>query len=72
MMSSNPYICGDGGGSSECGLTDGSSLARNPLLCYVCNDYYAEPCLLSCYHTFCARCLRGRVIDGKITCPLCR
>ncbi|XP_054267743.1 RING finger protein 207-like isoform X2 [Macrosteles quadrilineatus] len=71
MMPSNPYICGDGGGSSECGLGDGNPQTRNPLLCYVCNDYYTEPCLLACYHTFCARCLRGRVIDGKITCPLC-
>ncbi|KAG8233609.1 hypothetical protein J437_LFUL001020 [Ladona fulva] len=44
---------------------------RNPLLCYVCDDYYKEPCLLACFHTFCARCLHGHEIDGKITCPLC-
>uniref|UniRef100_A0A1B6L2Z0 RING finger protein 207 n=1 Tax=Graphocephala atropunctata TaxID=36148 RepID=A0A1B6L2Z0_9HEMI len=70
MMPSNPYISGDGG-NNEGGLSDGIPQGRNPLLCYVCNDYFAEPCLLACFHTFCARCLRGRLIDGKITCPLC-
>ncbi|KAI5712896.1 hypothetical protein M8J75_012177 [Diaphorina citri] len=44
---------------------------KNPLLCHVCDDYYTEPCLLSCYHSFCARCLRGRTVDGKLSCPIC-
>ncbi|KAJ8679580.1 hypothetical protein QAD02_015367 [Eretmocerus hayati] len=45
---------------------------RNPLICGVCHDYYCEPCLLSCYHTFCARCLpRGPHIDAKLSCPIC-
>nr|XP_033335833.1 RING finger protein 207-like isoform X3 [Megalopta genalis] len=42
---------------------------RNPLICAVCHDYYNEPCLLSCFHTFCARCIRS--IDGKVTCSTC-
>ncbi|XP_066597625.1 RING finger protein 207-like isoform X2 [Prorops nasuta] len=44
---------------------------RNPLLCGICHDYFQEPCLLSCFHTFCARCLRGSHLDGKITCHIC-
>ncbi|XP_011862094.1 PREDICTED: RING finger protein 207-like isoform X2 [Vollenhovia emeryi] len=44
---------------------------RNPLTCGVCHDYYNEPCLLSCFHTFCARCIHGPHIDGTVKCPLC-
>ncbi|XP_014256132.1 RING finger protein 207-like isoform X2 [Cimex lectularius] len=45
--------------------------ARNPLLCYLCKDYFSEPCLLSCYHTFCAQCLQNKITDNKINCPIC-
>ena len=44
---------------------------RNPLICSLCHDYYIDPCLLSCFHTFCAKCLRGPHIDGKLSCPIC-
>ncbi|XP_011701848.1 PREDICTED: RING finger protein 207-like [Wasmannia auropunctata] len=44
---------------------------RNPLTCGVCHNYYNEPCLLSCFHTFCARCIHGPHIDGTIKCPIC-
>ncbi|RUS90927.1 hypothetical protein EGW08_001324 [Elysia chlorotica] len=44
---------------------------RNPLLCYLCNEPYEEPCLLGCFHSFCTRCLRGRSSEGKLVCPLC-
>jgi len=43
----------------------------NPLLCFLCHQTYREPCLLACYHTFCAWCLKGRSIDGKLACPIC-
>ncbi|XP_011301531.1 RING finger protein 207 [Fopius arisanus] len=65
MMASSGTGAGDGVDG------DGSSGLRNPLICGVCQDYYTEPCLLSCFHTFCARCLRNTQIDGKITCPIC-
>lgn len=45
--------------------------SRNPLLCFVCNDFYAEPCLLGCFHSFCSRCLQGKDSEGKFQCPLC-
>ena len=44
---------------------------RNPLLCLLCNQAFQNPCLLACYHTFCAACLKGRVVEGKLACPLC-
>ncbi|KAK0166521.1 hypothetical protein PV328_004933 [Microctonus aethiopoides] len=44
---------------------------RNPLTCGVCQDYYRDPCLLSCFHTFCTKCIHGPYLDGKITCPVC-
>lgn len=44
---------------------------RNPLICGLCHDYYSDPCLLMCYHTFCARCLQESYLDGKLSCPIC-
>lgn len=47
-----------------------SLCSRNPLLCLICNNVYSDPRLLSCYHSFCAKCLPGR-LGGKIVCPMC-
>ncbi|XP_065226442.1 RING finger protein 207-like isoform X2 [Planococcus citri] len=44
---------------------------RKPLICCLCEDYYSNPCLLSCYHSFCSRCLENRWDNGVIHCPLC-
>ncbi|XP_037076108.1 RING finger protein 207-like [Pollicipes pollicipes] len=46
-------------------------LCRNPLLCPLCNQVYDEPCLLVCFHSFCAKCLRVRVVDGRLSCTIC-
>ncbi|CAG9770285.1 unnamed protein product [Ceutorhynchus assimilis] len=54
------------------GMETGMEFPKNPLLCPICHDYFTEPCILSCYHTFCARCLRGREQDRKLICPFCR
>ncbi|XP_041810927.1 RING finger protein 207 [Chelmon rostratus] len=43
----------------------------HPLVCHLCHEQYQSPCLLECYHIFCARCLRGRTIDSRLSCPLC-
>ncbi|KAM7006140.1 RING finger protein 207 isoform 3-T4 [Tautogolabrus adspersus] len=43
----------------------------HPLVCHLCNEQYQSPCLLDCYHIFCARCLRGRTNDSRLSCPLC-
>ncbi|BES91580.1 RING finger protein 207-like [Nesidiocoris tenuis] len=75
MIPGNMYTCsgevvptGEGGTSSS---GEAAAQARSPLLCYVCKDYYSEPCLLTCYHTFCARCLQNKAVDNKISCPIC-
>ncbi|KAM9859911.1 RING finger protein 207 isoform 2-T2 [Aulostomus maculatus] len=43
----------------------------HPLVCHLCHEQYQSPCLLDCYHIFCARCLRGRTNDNCLSCPLC-
>ncbi|NWY00514.1 RN207 protein, partial [Nothoprocta ornata] len=43
----------------------------HPLVCRLCREPYEQPCLLDCYHDFCAGCLRGRAADGRLACPLC-
>nr|XP_020470994.1 RING finger protein 207 isoform X2 [Monopterus albus] len=48
---------------------DGTNV--HPLVCHLCDEQYKSPCLLDCYHIFCAHCLRGRTSDGRLSCPLC-
>ncbi|XP_072012339.1 RING finger protein 207 isoform X3 [Engystomops pustulosus] len=43
----------------------------HPLACFLCHEQYEHPCLLDCYHNFCANCLRGRAVDNRLICPLC-
>uniref|UniRef100_A0A8C9S3M0 RING finger protein 207 n=1 Tax=Scleropages formosus TaxID=113540 RepID=A0A8C9S3M0_SCLFO len=52
-------------------LYDPDSANCHPLVCHLCQEQYEQPCLLDCYHTFCASCLRGRAVDSRLTCPLC-
>lgn len=69
MGEGGPFAAGGpGGGTLDDALEQWS---RNPLLCWMCEELYEEPCLLACYHTFCARCVRPRLHDAKIVCPLC-
>ncbi|ELW68709.1 RING finger protein 207 [Tupaia chinensis] len=44
----------------------------HPLVCPLCHAQYEHPCLLDCFHDFCAGCLRGRAADGRLACPLCQ
>ncbi|XP_054004193.1 RING finger protein 207-like isoform X2 [Hylaeus anthracinus] len=69
MASSRSAVDGVGETDGTTGVTGGGP--RNPLICGICHDYYNEPCLLSCFHTFCARCIRGPHLDGKVSCPIC-
>lgn len=52
-------------------LQDLDKASCHPLACYLCHEQYEHPCLLDCYHSFCASCLRGRTTDNRLTCPLC-
>ncbi|XP_076233820.1 RING finger protein 207 isoform X3 [Calliopsis andreniformis] len=69
MASSGSAVDGVGENDGTTGVTGGE--LRNPLICGVCHNFYNEPCLLSCFHTFCARCIRGPHVDGKVFCPTC-
>ncbi|XP_067826315.1 RING finger protein 207 [Heptranchias perlo] len=52
-------------------LCDLDNANSHPLVCHLCYEQYEHPCLLDCYHTFCATCLRGRAAEGRLSCPLC-
>ena len=53
-------------------LVSYQGFSRNPFICILCNNAFQNPCLLACYHTFCAACLRARISkEGKLVCPLC-
>ncbi|XP_040285527.1 RING finger protein 207 isoform X1 [Bufo bufo] len=52
-------------------LHDLDKASCHPLACFLCHEQYEHPCLLDCYHNFCANCLRGRAVDNRLTCPLC-
>ena len=57
---------------TECVESEGGGEGEwNPLLCFLCHQTYREPCLLACYHSFCAPCLKGRSLEGKLSCPIC-
>ncbi|KAL7843424.1 hypothetical protein AOLI_G00249360 [Acnodon oligacanthus] len=43
----------------------------HPLVCHMCHEQYCQPCLLDCYHIFCASCLHSRASDNRLICPLC-
>ena len=43
----------------------------NPLQCNICSEQYRDPCILQCYHSFCAECIEAKVEAGKVTCPIC-
>ena len=49
----------------------GLSSVESSLRCQVCKDFYKDPMLTSCCHTFCSICIhRSITSDGR--CPLCR
>lgn len=52
-------------------LEEFDSTKWNPLQCNICSEQYQEPCILQCYHSFCARCVKNRVEDNNLTCPVC-
>lgn len=64
-------VVGQGGVVPHHDLENLESCSRNPLLCLICNNIYEDPRLLACYHSFCAKCLQGRIGETRLVCPLC-
>uniref|UniRef100_A0A667I6K2 RING finger protein 207 n=1 Tax=Lynx canadensis TaxID=61383 RepID=A0A667I6K2_LYNCA len=54
------------------GLGAPDAASGHPLVCPLCHAQFERPCLLDCFHDFCAGCLRGRATDGRLACPLCQ
>ena len=49
-----------------------TSSAEISLKCSICLEFYFDPHVLPCLHTFCLHCLEPLVKDGTISCPQCR
>ncbi|KAF4552121.1 SAP domain-containing protein 1 [Elsinoe fawcettii] len=47
------------------------SQLENSLRCQVCKDFFTNPVITSCCHTFCSLCIR-RCISSDGKCPACR
>ena len=60
--------------SSISSLASTSIIAKNPLICQVCSEYYTDPLMLPCLHSFCKTCIQ-HLIDqegnGNVKCPTC-
>ncbi|RVE72526.1 hypothetical protein OJAV_G00038880 [Oryzias javanicus] len=69
LSTSDQMAGGIFGGLEKLCVVDCASV--HPLVCHLCREQYKSPCLLDCYHIFCARCLRGRTNDSRLSCPLC-
>lgn len=44
---------------------------ENSLRCQICKDFFDNPVLTSCSHTFCSLCIR-RCLSNEGRCPTCR
>ena len=51
-----------------------SSVAGSNLKCSICLEFFSDPRVLPCLHTYCLKCLQGLVSDQKsdLSCPQCR
>ena len=47
-------------------------LPASLLVCQSCQKQYSDPCLLACFHSFCARCVRAHITpEKKVVCSIC-
>ena len=52
----------------------GVVVAGSNLKCSICLEFFSDPRVLPCLHTYCLKCLQGLVTDQKsdLSCPQCR
>lgn len=54
-------------------MATSSPLLKDDCLCPVCHDFYSDPVLLLCGHSFCKDCIqRWWAQSGSQKCPLCK
>uniref|UniRef100_T1EK73 RING-type domain-containing protein n=1 Tax=Helobdella robusta TaxID=6412 RepID=T1EK73_HELRO len=43
------------------------------LTCHICSNSYENPKILSCWHSFCLKCLEEYIPENSLSlvCPLC-
>ncbi len=49
--------------------SDVAALSEQLLRCQSCGNCYTEPCLLNCFHTLCAKCVRKVTVKGAPGTP---
>lgn len=52
-------------------LVSNSLVAKNPLVCQICSEYYTDPIMLPCLHSFCKKCVYNMMEQGDSKCPTC-
>lgn len=52
--------------------TNSNTVCRNQLICPLCSQYYSDPRMLPCLHSFCTKCIEQLKREGNIMkCPTC-
>lgn len=59
-------------GSVSSQLSNSVSMQRNSLICPLCSEYFSNPLMLPCLHSFCKKCLLHLVSNDSSKCPTCR
>ncbi len=52
-------------------MANNTTTAMNDIVtCGICLDYYRDPRLLPCSHTYCYNCIKQLITNGQFACPL--
>ncbi|UJR20834.1 hypothetical protein I4U23_023945 [Adineta vaga] len=49
--------------------SSGKQQLQDLVTCAICLDYYTDPRILPCSHTFCYNCIQKSVQNGRLSCP---
>ncbi|XP_019856250.1 PREDICTED: tripartite motif-containing protein 2-like [Amphimedon queenslandica] len=66
---------GTGAGSYSSLASTTNPMHRNPLICPLCLQYFTDPIMLPCLHSFCMKCIdqlkRESTQNSSLKCPTC-